>query len=117
MSYLQAAQVVTVNMSDGTERWGAFQRLARQRASSIEVLEHLDGTRFVRTGWFFDHVRRCDYAAGSNGAIATRMERVDWKRRGKTGRIKATSPSFPGTLVWSFFDVPAGWETDQAGAR
>lgn len=113
LSYLEGVEVISLDMTDRRERWGAFKLLEQRWAGT--VLEHTDGTRYVRSGWFFDHVRLLDHAAGSRAVIAVRMERVGWVRRGKTGRIKATSLSFPGQLVWSFFEVPAGWETTQAG--
>ena len=111
-SYLQSADVRTVNIGEQAERWAAFVALERKRDV---VLEGLDGMRYVRSGWFFEFARQCDHAAGSNGAVATRMERVGWTRRGKHGRIKATHPTFPRALVWSFFEVPAGWEAAQGG--
>jgi hypothetical protein len=112
-------------MSNRDARWAAFSELDRidprtvawEEATSLAhasvVLVHTDGSRFVRTGWFFDYVRAQDLSAGGNADIAIRMERVGWQRRGTHGRIKATRKGFPGQLAWSFFEVPAGWEDDQ----
>lgn len=122
--YLQSARTREVNMSDRDARWGAFSELdriepravARENMTSLAhasvVLVHTDGSRFVRTGWFFDHVRAQDVSAGGNADIATRMERVGWHRRGAHGRIKATRKDFPGQLAWSFFEAPRGWEDE-----
>jgi len=119
-SFLQAAHVVDVDMSDQRQRWGAFASLAidpvERRtlgefpsvAAGSRVLRHVDGTRLVRTGWFRAHVR-LEESIGST-ELANRMQRVGWSRRGDTGRIKATRPDFPGELVWTFYLVPAGWE-------
>jgi hypothetical protein len=124
VTYLQAAEVLTVDLDDQTERWAAFERLnrhdpwaeAKYRGCGLAhaglVLAHLDGARFVRTGWFSAFARSQDAAAGGNADIAQRMERVGWRRRGRRGRVKATPPSRPGQLAWSFFVVEAGWEDD-----
>jgi hypothetical protein len=125
VSYLQAADRLDLDMDDQAARWAAFERLnrhdpwaeARERGSSLAhtaiVLVHLDGTRFVRTSWFYAYARSQDARAGGNAEIAQRMERVGWHRRGTLGRIKATRPELPGQLAWSFFDVAASWEDDR----
>ena len=121
-SFLQSARALEVDMNNREARWEAFSELeriepraaAREQATSLArasaVLMHTDGSRFVRSGWFFDYVRAQDVSAGGNADIATRMERVGWSRRGGIGRIKATRKDFPGQLAWSFFEVPLGWE-------
>lgn len=74
-SYLQSARAVDVDMRSREDRWRAFSELerhdpravARDQAMPLEraglVLEHTDGSRFVRTGWFFDSVRTQDVSA------------------------------------------------------
>jgi hypothetical protein len=127
-TYLQAAEVLAVNMDDQADRWAAFERLnhhdpwveAKDRGCGLAhaglVLAHVDDARFVRTGWFSSFARSQDATAGGNADIAQRMERVGWRRRGQRGRVKATRPDFPGQLAWSFFVVEAGWEeTDEQG--
>jgi hypothetical protein len=120
MTYLQAAQVLDLDLSDQRARWAAFHHLstiepAFERnagrgsvAAASVVLRHQDGSRYVRCGWFRAHVRAEDSIAATE--IAHRMQRVGWHRRGATGRIKATNPSRPNSLAWSFFTVPDGWE-------
>jgi hypothetical protein len=39
------------------------------------------------------------------------MARVGWARRGKTGNVKATSPTTGRAVVLAFWTVPAGWES------
>lgn len=121
VSYLQTAEVLDVDMSDQTARWGAFTHLkdidpeSRSRAQGISlaaasvVLRHSDGTRLVRCGWFYSHARAQDIGV-SAAIVAHRMERVGWVRRGAKGRIKATSPGFAETLAWSFYSVPIDWQ-------
>jgi hypothetical protein len=110
-------------MDDQQERWDAFSELnrrdpvaaARSEGTSVAqacmVLRHLDGTRFVRAGWFRAHVRQEDVTV-SPQEIATRMARVGWRRRGDEGWIKATRPGFREVLRWRFYLVPADWEDD-----
>jgi hypothetical protein len=120
-TFLQDAAVVDVDMDDQGRRWDAFSELARRDpvaaaraegtsvASACTVLRHLDGTRFVRAGWFRAHVRSDD-ATVSPHEIGVRMVRVGWLRRGGEGWVKATRPGLPGVLRWRFYLVPPGWE-------
>lgn len=122
--YLQAAPVLAIDVNDQAQRWRAFSELdridpfarSRQDGMSIAaaslVLRHEDGTRLVRCGWFRAHARQDDPTA-SPQEIANRMQRVGWQRRNKSGRIKATRPGNVGSLVWTFYSVPANWEDDQ----
>ena len=120
ISFLQRATPFDVAMRDQGQRWAAFKHIEdidrnldvehRQFARSVVVLvDPEDGFRYVRTGWFREHVRQEDGLA-SPQEIAQRMERVGWRRRGKEGRIKATAPGRVGQLVWSFYVVAEGWE-------
>lgn len=123
-SYLQSSDVVDLDMDDQGQRWAAFSHLEQHNptikvketgitiAAASIVLRHLDGARFVRTGWFFQHVRTLDIGI-SQSMLATRMTRIGWVRRAATGRIKATAPRGGEFLAWSFWTVPAGWEHDQ----
>jgi hypothetical protein len=123
LTFLQAADPVDVDMDDQGQRWGAFSELnrrdpvaaARSEGTSVAracvVLCHLDGTRFVRAGWFRAHVRQEDVTV-SPQEITTRMARVGWRRRAGEGWIKATRPGFRDVLRWRFYLVPAGWGDD-----
>jgi hypothetical protein len=106
-SYLQSAEVLDLDMADQVQRWAAFEQLSRREQQL--VLRHHDGTRYVRCGWYRDLIRHHDGTASAT-EIAHRMERVGWLRRGAHGRIKATCPNRPESLVWTFYEVPAGWE-------
>jgi hypothetical protein len=122
MDYLQAADVLDLDLNDQGQRWAAFERLAhiephvaarengRSLAAAGLALRHQDGTRLVRTGWFLGHVRQHETAIGQ-AELARRMAAVGWTRRGQRGRIKATCPSRIAVLAWNFHLVPADWET------
>lgn len=116
LGYLQAAKVLDVDMSDQRDRWGAFDHIGHyheHHESPIGVvLRHIDGDRFVRAGWFLDYVRRLDPTIGQ-AALSIRMVRVGWRRRGKSGRIKASAPNRDATLAWNFWVVAADWEDDE----
>jgi hypothetical protein len=120
-SFLQAAQLIDVDLTDQAERWAAFCKLGETdpletrstgETSSVAggsiVLRSHDGTRLVRTGWFRAHVRAEESISSTE--LANRMQRVGWARRGNSGRIKATHPDFANELVWTFYLVPSGWE-------
>jgi hypothetical protein len=112
--YLQAVDVIDVDMNDQTERWGAFAALARASGAldGGKALRHVDGTRYVRTGWFRRFVKEeCDHTIAPR-AIHTRMERVGWQIPGTEGRVKASRPKHRDRLSWSFYIVPAGWDAD-----
>jgi hypothetical protein len=122
MSYLQAAPVLEIDMTDQGERWGAFSHLeslgdpyVRSRvestpyATGTAVLRHHDGTLYVRCGWFYGYARVLDLGV-SQAELAHRMSRVGWDRRGGRGAIKATAPSRDASLVWNFYSVPDGWK-------
>lgn len=123
-TFLQVADTIDVDFADQGARWAAFNHLdqvdpfakSRQEgislASACIVLRHLDGERYVRSGWFYQHVRTLDTAIGQS-SLTLRMLRVGWKRRGSMGRIKATAPARAATLGWNFWTVPAGWEEDR----
>jgi hypothetical protein len=123
-TYLQSAEHLDVDLRDQAARWAAFTHLkgvdpeARAREQGISlvaanvVLRHVDETRLVRCGWFYAYARGQSIAASASD-VAHRMERVGWARRGGNGRIKATSPGIPATLAWSFYTVPADWESSR----
>jgi hypothetical protein len=121
LEFLQAAQLLDVDMNDQRQRWAAFSELerrdpvatAREERTTVAkaslVLRYHDGTRFVRAGWFRAHVRSEDVTV-SPQEIAQRIERVGWRRPGGEGWIKATRPGFRDVLKWRFYTVPARWE-------
>jgi hypothetical protein len=123
-SYLQTAAELPVDLSDQAARWEAFCHLERTRpvetaraenvsiAQGSAVLRHVDGTRLVRCGWFRDAIRAQD-AMVSPPELAHRMLRVGWRRRGADGRIKASRPGHDGRLIWTFYEIPAGWEDER----
>ena len=124
LEFLEAADVLDVDLSVQGQRWDAFKRLetidpiARYHHDGITVakaslvLRDADGARLVRTGWFRAHVRASDHLV-SPQEIAHRMERIGWTRpAGGTGRIKATRPGMPQHLAWSFYIVPEDWEDE-----
>jgi hypothetical protein len=108
-SYLQTAEALDLDMSDQAQRWAAFEALNRRTEGQLVLRHHDDGTRYVRCGWYRDHIRMHDGAVSALD-VAHRMERVGWLRRGTHGRIKATCPNRPESLVWTFYEVPDGWE-------
>jgi len=119
--YLDGTAVEDIDFDDQRARWRAFSNMrgldpagARRAGTTASiaagsvVLRTPDGTRFVRAGWFAEHVREGENVSPAD--IAHRMERVGWQRRGKTGRVKATSPTDGRQIGWNFHIVPAGWE-------
>lgn len=120
VTFLQAAQVLDVDMNDQAQRWGGFCYLAdlepvhnsriegKSVAALCVVLRDPSGNVYVRTGWFYAHARAMDLGV-SQAEIAHRMERVGWQRRGQRGAIKATAPDRDTELSWNFYRIPAGW--------
>ena len=121
IGYLRAATDRMVDLNDQDDRWSAFAAvdrldplaIAREKHCSVAtasiVLHTVDGTRYVHSGWFLAHVRR---DVGTIGApeLVNRMSRAGWQRRGKRGRIKATSTGFGGTIQLPLYIVPKDWE-------
>ena len=70
--FLQAAEVIDVDMSDQSARWRAFGYLKQLNpaaarlggpssiAQECVVLRDADGTRYVRSGWFSDFAKASD---------------------------------------------------------
>jgi hypothetical protein len=122
-TYLQAATAEPVDLEDQADRWRAFSTLervdpvaARWRGDSPSIaaasliLVARNGARLVRSGWFRAHVRGEENVSAVE--VAQRMLRVGWRRRGATGRIKASRVGHAGQLAWSFYEVPPRWEDD-----
>lgn len=122
--FLEKAATQTVDMNDQSDRWRAFETLrkidpavmAEQQgisvASACVALVHTNGTRYVRTGWFRAHAKTEDPTV-SPQEISKRMLRVGWRQTGTDGRIKATCPGREDSLVWTFYSIDAGWESEQ----
>lgn len=122
IEYLQGVSVLDVDMNDQGGRWAMFHHLSTvdpatkqaQEGGSLAtagiVLRHADGVVLVRTRWFREFVRHEQDHTVSPPQVLQRMQRVGWEIRGNEGRIKATRPGNPGTLVWAFYAVPANWQ-------
>lgn len=120
-TYLQSAETIDLDFNDRVARWAAFSHMdqsdpfskSRQEgiglASATIVLRHLNGERYVRVGWFYQHARTLETGI-SQSSLAIRMLRVGWQKRGGSGRIKASAPSRNASLGWNFWTVPEGWE-------
>jgi hypothetical protein len=115
--YLRAATLCDVDMSNQETRWRAFDHLRAPGTKHDTVLLDKGGSRYVRTQWVMEYIRaRCD--TGEAAAMRSELERHGWSKAGGEGRIKATHPEFPRSLVWAFLIVPEGWEDrdpDEAG--
>ena len=131
VDFLSRAAVECVNVNDQAERYQAWSRLKaldpvrscdvrlveRAKAADLPatvadasvVLEHADGRRLVRCDWLFAHVKRAGEVSHP-AELARRMEHAGWTRRGKRGRMKATSPGIGPPIVLPFWIVPAAWE-------
>jgi hypothetical protein len=128
LAYLRAADSIEADLGDQAERWGTFAHLqgidpvaaARANLTSVAaaglVVNAPNGARWVRSSWFYAHVRSIEAGAMSNVEVAHRMARVGWLRRGHRGRLKATHPSDPnrGPVFLSFYLVPRDWEEGAA---
>jgi hypothetical protein len=123
LAFLEAADTVALDMRDQVERYAAFAHLieigdrvssaisarANVAATSL-VLEDTSGTRYIRAGWFYAHVRLSSGILAER-AISGRMLRVGWQQPGNKGRVKATpAGGLSRPLVWTFFQVPPAWE-------
>jgi hypothetical protein len=120
LQYLQSADTIAVDTTDQVERWGAWSYLnshdpwttARDAGTDLaragKVIHDRDGSRLVRTGWLLAFVRTIAPRV-SHIRLPTLMAQAGWEL---PRRIKATSPGGAETLTWSFYTVPAEWETD-----
>jgi hypothetical protein len=132
VDFLTRAATEKINVNDQAERyqaWSRSQALDPVRASDLRtatfrdsnatipatvadaslVLEHIDGRRLVRCDWLFAHVKRAGEVSHP-AELARRMEHAGWTRRGKRGRIKATSPGLGPPIILPFWIVPPAWE-------
>ena len=121
IDYLQAGSVLECDMNDQAGRWAAFYHLSTINPATTQahdggslaaagvVLRHVDGVRLVRTRWFREFVRHEQDHTVSPAHVLQRMQRVGWALRGNEGRIKATRPGNPGSLVWAFYTIPVDW--------
>jgi hypothetical protein len=123
IAFLREADTLDVDLTDQTERWAAFSRLTSMNpwadvhhggtlAGASLVLRHTSGVRWVRTSWFYGHVRSREAGALGATEVIGRMARVGWTRRNGSGRVKATHPTDPSRtpIFHRFYLVPAGWE-------
>jgi hypothetical protein len=127
--YLRVARRIEVDFGAQLSRWQGFSELAacdperqhpdsdvRERltplmlaARSPVLVDRATRTEYIRTGWFRQYVRRELGGVYDAGRLATRMERLGWKRPGREGRIMARCPTDDRSLVWTFYVVEAGW--------
>jgi hypothetical protein len=123
ISFLQAAQVAPVRMSDQADRWRGFEHLnridpvsnARADSASIAIasvvlVDQDTAARYVRASWFAAYVRQ-QAGPGAADEASRAMRRVGWEKPGTEGRVKATATGRGATLQWAFYRVPAGWES------
>ena len=131
VEFLRLAPTLDVTMSEQADRWRAFSvlatddglhanpedRSARAIAQRSTVLVDVDsGRRLVRTGWLQSYVRADVGGVYSPAALAIRVQRVGWSRPNSEGRVKATNPTDGRTLGWSFYVIPADWDSGQVPA-
>lgn len=126
--FLDSAEILDVDMGDQGQRWAALTHLrglnpvgqSRAEGCSIArastVLRDVDGTLYVRTGWFKAYVRAEEDHLMTPAALATAMQRIGWQRPGSKGQIKATRPDLPGSLAQTFYAVPPSWDGMDGGA-
>jgi Bifunctional DNA primase/polymerase, N-terminal/Primase C terminal 1 (PriCT-1) len=105
--WLRAAAIGEVDMGDQASRWAAFCALERSTAHNVVLVDRGTGTRYVRIGWFAEHVRR---HAGVADTVLRAMPSLGWHKCGTDGQIKATRPGFNQSMRFRFFQVPRGWE-------
>jgi hypothetical protein len=124
LAFLRDADTIDVDLSDQRQRWAAFSRLrdsdpfaaARNDgvplAGACVALRAETGDRWVRSSWFYEHVRRLEAGVMSRVEVNQRMQRVGWARRRGEGRVKATHPTDPHQtpILLAFYVVPADWE-------
>ena len=120
LEFLSGAMSCEFDINDQGDRWEVFSQLdgldpfTTSQRDGISFLRACvvpvdrQGVRYVRRGWFREHVRRID-AAISPQQITQRMLHVGWQIRGRQGRIMARCPTRPASLVQAFFLVPDGW--------
>jgi hypothetical protein len=95
---------------DFADAWTAAVRAAPTTAADASIVfVHTDESILVRCDWLFLHGRRRGEVSHP-AELARRMELAGWTRRGKRGRIKATSPGMGKPIVLPFWIVPPGWE-------
>jgi len=118
--YLRHAAAGLVNMEDQASRWAAFCDLKRLdqtqgRTADIVLVDGETGLRYVRISWLADYLRQRT-APGEAAQMMSALEQSGWEKSGREGRIKATQPGFDNELVWAFYRVPPGWESDLSGS-
>jgi hypothetical protein len=88
---------------------GEARRDGGSLAAASVVLVDSAGAKYVRTPWFFEHVRHSGALPISRQAVTARMALVGWNHIGK---IHARQPKDQGRgqLLLPFFMVPPGWE-------
>ncbi len=115
ISYLKAAPVEAVRMSDQGSRWAAFSKLDRFHPASTPeetglVLEDPETRlRYVRCSWFNSYVMRRS-GPGEARAVGRAVSHLGWEKPGSEGLIKATAPGRKASLSWAFYKVSPGWE-------
>jgi hypothetical protein len=126
LTYLDAAVLREVRMSDQVERWRAFDELRTDPVSGAfrdgtSIAEHStvlvdtdSGERLVRCSWFAAFLRQ-QGGAGIVEEITRALQRLGWRKSGREGKVKATAPGRPATLIWAFWIVDPDWP--EGGSR
>ena len=122
--YRRVAPREVIELDVQSSRWRGFSALsvrdpiseAGEHASALAIackapmlVDRASGVELIRTGWFRQYVRREVGGVYGPAQLATRMERVGWRRPGREGRIMARCPTDDRSLVWSFYVVEPGW--------
>jgi hypothetical protein len=131
IDFLRDAPVERFTFNNQADRYRAFT-LAEERdyrpnprglrlnvritdpADSLVLEDVTSSVRFVRCGHLFEFVRSSGQVAHP-AELAKRMVLAGWTRRGRRGRIKATSVATTHTITLGFWHVPPGWEESCLG--
>jgi hypothetical protein len=126
--YRRVAPREVIDLDMQADRWRGFSLLstrdpvreAGEHASALAVacqapmlVDRASSVELIRTGWFRQYVRRELGGVYGPAQLATRMERLGWRRPGREGRIIARCPTDTARppLIWTFYVVEHDWGT------